>query len=103
MREPGDIFVAAVCFVSGVLAWLQMPAVCGFMLSSTLRGAGNYLYSIWLGLLIAIVGLAAGLPMLLRRSGRRLLIVGIALCAGFIVSAALDYRGYDEACHAIYA
>ena len=103
MRDAGEKFVAAVCFAFGLLAWLQMPAVCGFMLSSTLRGAGNYIYSIWLGGLIAVIGLAAGLPMLLRRSGRRLLIVGIALCAGFIVSAALDYRGYDEACHAIYA
>ncbi|HWI38838.1 MAG TPA: hypothetical protein VNU64_20480 [Burkholderiales bacterium] len=103
MREPGDIFVAAVCFVFGVLAWLQMPAVCGFMLSSTLRGAGNYLYSIWLGLLIAIVGLAAGLPSLLRHSRHGLLLAGMVLGAGFIVFAALGRPWYDQACHAIYA
>jgi hypothetical protein len=103
MGEPGDKFVAAVSFVFGVLAWLQMPAVCGFMLSSTLRGADNYIYSIWLGGLIAVIGLAAGLPSLVRRSGHWLLLCGMGLSAGFIVCAAVDYRGYDEACHAIYA
>lgn len=103
MRDAGERFVAAVCFAFGVLAWLQMPAVCGFMLSSTLRGADNYMYSIWLGVLIAGIGLAAGLPSLVRRNGHWLLLVGMGLGAGFIVSAVLDYRGYDDACHAIYA
>lgn len=102
MRDAGETFVAAVCFCFGVLAWLQMPAVCGFMLSSTLRGADNYVYSIWLGVLIATIGLAAGLPSLLRRSGRWLLIGGLGLSAGFIISGALGYQWYDEACHAIY-
>jgi hypothetical protein len=101
-RDAGDTFVAAVSLVCGVLAWLQMPAVCGFMLSSTLRGAGNYIYSIWLGVLIAIVGLAAGLPSLLRRNRHALLVAGMALGAGFIAFAAVGHRWYDEACHAIY-
>ena len=103
MRDASESFSAAVSFAFGVLAWLQMPAVCGFMLSSTLHGADNYIYSIWLGVLIAIIGLAAGLPSLLRRSGHWLLVVGMGLSAGFIICAALGYRSYDDACHAIYA
>ena len=98
----GEAFVAAVCLAFGVLAWLQMPAVCGFMLSSTLAGAQNYIYSMWLGVLISATGLASGLPSLVRGSRHVLLAVGLVLCASFIVYAALGHAWYDEACHAIY-
>ena len=99
----GETFVAAVCLAFGLLAWLQMPAVCGFMLSSTLAGAQNYVYSIWLGVFIAVTGLASGIPSFLRGSRHVLLAVGLVLCASFIVYGALGHAWYDEACHAIYA
>jgi hypothetical protein len=100
--QEANIFVAAVSFVFGVLAWLQMPAVCGFMLSSTKAGAGNYIYSIWLGVLIAIVGLASGLPSLLKRGRGVLLITGAVLSAAFIVGAAAAHEEYDVACHGVF-
>ena len=103
MKEPGGTFVAAVSLVFGVLAWAQMPAVCGFMLSSTLAGADNYVYSIWLGLLIAAIGFASGLRSLQRGGRHPALVAGAVLSAGFIASAVLGYRWYDDACHAVYA
>jgi hypothetical protein len=102
MRETGEAFSGVVSLAFGVLAWLQMPAVCGFMLSSTLVGADNYVYSIWLGVLIAAIGLAAGLPSLVLGSRRPLLVAGAVVSAAFIVCAVLGHRWYDEACHAIY-
>ena len=101
--EPAPEFVGAVCLAFGVLAWLQMPAVCGFMLSSTLAGADNYIYSMWLGVLIAVIGLGAGARSLVRGSRNVLLVSGAVLSAGFILFVALGHRRYDEACHAIYA
>jgi hypothetical protein len=103
MKEPGEAFVGAVSLVFGVLAWAQMPAVCGFMLSSTLAGADNYVYSIWLGVLIAAVGLGSGLRSLLRGGRHPMLLAGALLSAGFIACAVLGYRWYDDACHAVYA
>ncbi|HYL89626.1 MAG TPA: hypothetical protein VEU32_12785 [Burkholderiales bacterium] len=89
--------------VFGVLAWAQMPAVCGFMLSSTLVGAENYIYSIWLGVMIAVIGLASSAHAFLRPRRRRMLVAGAALSAGFLAYAAIGERSYDEACHAVYA
>jgi hypothetical protein len=97
-----NLFVAAVSFVFGVLAWAQMPAVCGFMLSSTKAGAGNYIYSIWLGVLIAVVGLASGVPSLLRRGRSGLLIAGVLLSAAFVVGAAAAHEAYGVACHDVF-
>jgi len=54
MPRGEDRLVAAIALVFGVLAWAQMPALCGFMFSSTRAGAENYVYSIWLGGLIAL-------------------------------------------------
>ena len=102
-NEPGNAFVAALSLAFGVLAWAQMPAVCGFMLSSTLVGADNYIYSIWLGVLIAAIGLASTLRALLRRGRRSVLVAGAVLSAGFLVYAAIGQRSYDEACHAVFA
>ena len=96
-------FVAAVAFIFGVLAWAQMPAVCGFMLSSTLAGAGNYIYSLWLGVLIAAIGLGAALPGVLRRSRHPLLLLGIAASIGFIACALFAHEQYGEACRAVFA
>jgi len=97
------MFVAAMSLAFGVLAWAQLPAVCGFMLSSTLVGADNYIYSIWLGMLLAVIGLASTLRALLRRGRRPMLVAGAVLSAGFLVYAAIGQRSYDEACHAIFA
>ena len=102
-KDRGDTFVAAVSLAFGVLAWAQMPAVCGVMLSSTLIGADNYIYSIWLGMLIAVIGFASALRALLRRGRRRLLVAGAVLNVGFLVYVALGQHSYDEACHAVYA
>jgi hypothetical protein len=95
-------FVAAVSLVFGVLAWLQLPAVCGFMLSSTLAGAGNYLYSLWLGVMIALIGLASGGRALLRAGKHPLLLIGVVLNAAFLLWAVLSYGSYGRACIAIY-
>ena len=95
-------FVAAVSLVFGVLAWLQLPAVCGFMLSSTLAGAGNYLYSLWLGVMIAVIGLASGGRALLRAGKHPLLLIGVVLNAAFLLWAVLSSGSYGRACIAIY-
>jgi hypothetical protein len=97
------MFVAALSLAFGVLAWAQMPAVCGFMLSSTLAGAGNYVYSIWLGVLIAAIGLGSALPGLLRRSRHPLLLAGAAASVAFIAWALLAHEQYGEACHEIFS
>ena len=102
-EEPGGSFVAAVSLVFGILAWAQMPAVCGFMLSSTLAGADNYVYSIWLGAMIAVIGLASSLRAVLRRRRGRMLLIGALLSVGFIAFSALAHRAYDDACHVVYA
>ena len=96
-------FVSAVSFIFGILAWAQMPAVCGFMLSSTLAGAGNYIYSIWLGVLIAAVGLGSGIPLLLRRSRNPLLLIGTALSIAFLAWSALAHEHYAAACQGVFA
>jgi hypothetical protein len=79
-----------------------MPALCGFMFSSTRAGAGNYIYSIWLGALIAVIGLASALPSLLRGSRHPLMIAGAAASAGFIVCALLGEGWYSSACRAVF-
>jgi hypothetical protein len=101
-EEPGNTFVAAVSLAFGILAWTQMPAVCGFMLSSTLVGAENYTYSIWLGVLIAVIGLASSARALFRPGRSPMLVVGALLSAGFLVVAAIGQHPYYEACRAIY-
>jgi hypothetical protein len=98
-----NAFVAAVSFVFGVLAWLQLPAVCGFMLSSTLAGAENYVYSLSLGALIAVIGIAAGFRSLVRGSRHPLLLAGFAASLGFLACAAFAHAWYGDACRAIYA
>lgn len=95
-------FVAAVALVFGLLAWLQLPAVCGFMLSSTLAGAGNYVYSLWLGVMLALIGIAAASGSLVRGARHPLLVAGFAASLAFLLCAAFAHRGYGSACGAIY-
>ena len=102
MSKPGDPFVPAATLVAGLFAWAQLPAVCGFMLSSTLAGAGNYLYSIWLGALIAVVGLGTGIPSFLRGRRHPLLLAGLAACLGFIAFGAIAHGAYDGVCRAVF-
>ena len=97
-----EAFVAAVALVFGLLAWLQLPAVCGFMLSSTLAGAGNYVYSLWLGALLAVIGIAAGLRSLLRRGRHPLLLAGAAASVAFVLCAIFAHAWYAQACRDIY-
>src|SRR5258706_12806084 len=63
--EQGQHFVAAVSFAFGMLAWLQMPAVCGFMLSSARPGAGHTRYSNLPGRVIRGRGLVSAIRPLL--------------------------------------
>src|SRR5512147_2124911 len=102
MAKPAHAFAGAVSVAFGVLAWLQMPAVCGFMLSSTLVGADNYIYSIWLGVLLAAIGFASGLGPLLEGSLQPLVVAGAAASAGFLACAALAHEPYASACRAVY-
>ena len=95
-------FVAAVSLVFGVLAWAQLPAVCGFMLSSTLAGYGNWIYSLSLGVMIALIGLVAGLRSMLQPRRHPLLVAGFALNLGFLVAALFGHAWYGGACRAIY-
>lgn len=95
-------FVAAVALVFGILAWLQLPAVCGFMLSSTLAGAGNYVYSLWLGVMLAVIGIAAAFGSLVRGARHPLLIAGLVASVAFLVCAAFLHPAYAQACRDIY-
>lgn len=102
MTKASDTFVAAVSAVFGVLAWLQMPAVCGFMLSSTLVGADDWIYSLWLGGLIAVVGLGSGLPSIVKGGRNPVLIAAVALSAGFLLCALLARGWYGAECRAVF-
>ena len=61
MESGGAGFSAAVTLVFGLFSWLQFPALCGFMFSSTRAGADNFRYSLILGGFLGIVGLFSGL------------------------------------------
>ena len=102
MPRGEDRFVAVVALVFGVLAWAQMPALCGFMFSSTLAGAGNFIYSVWLGALIALIGLATAAGPLLRGRRDPLLLIGPALGIAFLVCALVAPVPYESACRATF-
>jgi hypothetical protein len=72
------------------------------MLSSTLVGADNYIYSLWLGILIAVIGLASVLGALFRAGRGFLVVAGCALNLGFILYAIFAHAWYAHACRAIY-
>jgi hypothetical protein len=100
--QAGAGFSAAVALVFGVFSWAQFPALCGFMFSSTRAGADNFRYSLWLGGLMAVIGLLSGLPALLRGPRGKLLILAALLNVSFIVAAATATEWFDASCHALY-
>ena len=100
--ESGAGFSAAVALVFGVFSWAQFPALCGFMFSSTRLGADNFRYSLYLGGMLAVIGLTSGLPALLRGSRGRMLIAGAILNVSFIVAAVAATEWFDASCHALY-
>ena len=102
MPKGEDRFVAAIALVFGVLAWAQMPALCGFMFSSTLAGAANFTYSVWLGALIAVIGLASAAGPLWRGSRDPLLLAGTALGIAFLICALVAPVPYEAACRATF-
>ena len=102
MPRGEDRFVAAVALIFGVLAWAQMPALCGFMLSSTLVGAANFIYSIWLGVLIAVIGIFSAAGPLMLGSRNPMLLIGTALSVAFLVCALLGQAPYETACRATF-
>jgi hypothetical protein len=102
MPKGEDRFVAAVALVFGVLAWAQMPALCGFMLSSTLAGAGNFIYSVWLGVLLAVIGVFSAAGALMLGSRNPMLVIGAALSVAFLFCALVGQQPYEAACRAVY-
>jgi hypothetical protein len=100
--ESGAGFSGAVTLVFGVFSWAQFPALCGFMFSSTKAGADNFRYSLWLGGLLAVIGLASGARALQRGPRGALLIAGMVLNIAFVGAAACVTDRFDAACHALY-
>jgi hypothetical protein len=101
MRSDAS-FPAAVTLVFGLFSWLQFPALCGFMFSSTRAGADNFRYSLVLGGFLAAVGLLSGLQALVRGPRGAMLIAGAILNLSFIVAAVAVPGGFDASCHALY-
>ena len=102
MEKGGERFVAAVALVFGVLAWAQMPALCGFMFSSTLAGAGNFIYSVWLGVLLAVIGVFSAAGALMLGSRNPMLVAGAVLSVGFLFCALVAQEPYEAACKATF-
>jgi hypothetical protein len=100
--ESGAGFSAAVTLVFGLFSWLQFPALCGFMFSSTRLGADNFRYSLILGALLALVGFLSGLRPLVQGPRGALLIAGVVLNLSFIVAAATVPDWFGVSCHALY-
>jgi hypothetical protein len=98
----GPTFSAAVALVFGVFSWLQFPALCSFMFSSTKVGADNFRYSLFLGGLLAAVGLLSGLHAWTRKARGALAITAIALNVAFIAAALAAPGWFDASCHALY-
>ena len=102
LEAGGAGFSAAVTLVFGLFSWLQFPALCGFMFSSTRAGADNYRYSLYLGGLLAVVGLLSGLHALIRGPRGAMLIAGAVLNISFIVAAVAVPDTFGVSCHALY-
>ena len=95
-------FSTAVALVFGAFAWLQFPALCGFMFSSTRAGADNYRYSLYLGALLAAVGMLSALHALSRGARLALLALAAALNLGFVGAALAAPGWFGASCHALY-
>ena len=100
MSDKG--FAAGVALVFGAFAWLQLPALCGFMFSSTRAGADNYRYALYLGALLAAVGTASALHAWSRGAHRTLAALAAALNLAFVGAALAAPGWFDGACHALY-
>lgn len=72
------------------------------MFSSTRLGADNFRYSLWLGGLLAVVGLLAGLGALLRGPRGAMLIAAAVLNLSFLCAALTATAWFGESCHALY-
>jgi len=99
---PESSFTGAVALVFGIFSWAQFPALCGFMFSSTRVGADNFRYSLYLGGMLAIIGLFSGMRALLRGPRGGLLVAGTVLNVAFLVAAVVATDRFDVACHALY-
>jgi len=95
-------FSAAVALVFGIFSWLQFPALCGFMFSSTRLGADNFRYSLWLGGLLALVGLLSGMRALVGGPRGALLVLAAVLNLAFIGAAVTATEWFGTSCHALY-
>jgi len=95
-------FVGAVVSALGLFAWAQLPALCGFMFSSTRAGAGNYRYSMILGGMFAAFGLASGLRTAIARRRAVLLYAGMVVNLSFLLFIAFAPSSYGEACRWLY-
>jgi hypothetical protein len=100
--DSNAAFVGAVVSALGLFAWAQLPALCGFMFSSTRAGAANYRYSMILGAIFAVFGLASGARSALARPRAALLYAGMLVNAGFLSFVAFASRWYGQSCGWLY-
>ena len=98
----GSTFSAAVALVFGAFSWLQFPALCSFMFSSTRAGADNFRYSLYLGGLLAAVGMLSALHAWSRGARPTLVALAAALNLAFVGAALAAPGWFDGACHALY-
>jgi hypothetical protein len=100
--DSSSVFVGAVASALGLFAWAQLPALCGFMFSSTRAGAGNYRYSMILGGMFAAFGLASGLRTAIARPRAVLLYAGLVVNLSFLLTIAYAPSWYGGACRGLY-
>jgi hypothetical protein len=98
----GPVFSSLVALVFGAFSWLQFPALCGFMFSSTKAGADNFRYSLILGAILAAVGFFSGLHAWSREGRRGLAAAAMALNLAFVAAALAAPGWFDASCHALY-
>jgi hypothetical protein len=98
----GPVVSSFVGLVFGAFAWLQFPALCGFMFSSTRAGADNFRYSLVLGAILAAVGLVSGLHAWLRSRRRALAAAVLALNLSFVAAALAAPGWFGASCQALY-
>lgn len=100
--DANAVFVGAVVSALGLFAWVQLPALCGFMFSSTRAGASNVRYSMILGAIFAVMGLASGARTALGRQRASLLYAGLLVNAAFLLFVAFASSWYGHSCGWLY-
>lgn len=100
--DANAVFVGAVVSALGLFAWVQLPALCGFMFSSTRAGASNYRYSMVLGAIFAVLGLLSGARTALARPRAALLYTGMLVNVSFLLFNALAPGPYGQSCGWLY-